>query len=399
MLYIKILSVIAFIGSIVWLYFAPGFEPLLAVLGSLSTAITAFLIQKRKSRKAQQRQSVSKSSVGVQAGGNVIITKTGLTYGEVREAALDVYRSNFYELAGVAKEIAGTRAEEITEAFLRKLQIENPAGFDKSSDPDFQHALFTVQKEYARNGDKDLGDLLVDLLVDRSKQGQRDILQIVLNEFLNTAPKLTENQLASLAVIFFFKYTQNNNVENHIIFGEYLDRNVAPFVSKIGKNRACYQHLEYSGCGTIGRNKISLEFILGITYQGLFLKGFDEIMIADKDISIGLDTKFFKPCLNDPTKIQVRANSIELLEKALDEQQIIPEDRTKIIELFNAGKMNDDEIKSICIEIRPYMEELFEVWSVSAMKEFTLTSVGIAIGHANIKRLVGEFSNLSIWIN
>ena len=27
------------------------------------------------------------------------------------------------------------------------------------------------------------------------------------------------------------------------------------------------------------------------------------------------------------------------------------------------------------------------------------TSVGIAIGHANIKRLVGEFANLSIWIN
>jgi len=33
------------------------------------------------------------------------------------------------------------------------------------------------------------------------------------------------------------------------------------------------------------------------------------------------------------------------------------------------------------------------------MKKFTLTSLGIAIGHANIKRLIGEFANLSIWIN
>ncbi len=32
-------------------------------------------------------------------------------------------------------------------------------------------------------------------------------------------------------------------------------------------------------------------------------------------------------------------------------------------------------------------------------KSFTLTSVGIAIGHANIKRPVSKFSNLSIWIN
>ena len=49
--------------------------------------------------------------------------------------------------------------------------------------------------------------------------------------------------------------------------------------------------------------------------------------------------------------------------------------------------------------IRPYMSGVFETWSESAMKNLTLTSVGIAIGHANIKRLVGEFSNLSIWIN
>lgn len=346
-----------------------------------------------------QKQDVAEGSTAIQAGGNVTITKTGLTYSEVRDVALDVFRENFYELAGVAKEIARARAEEITEAFLEKLQKENPTGLDNSYDPDFQYALFTVQKEYARNGDKDLGDLLVDLLVDRSKQEQRDILQIVLNESLNTAPKLTENQLASLAVIFLFKYTQNFKIGNHKLLGEYLDKNVAPFVSKIGKNQACYQHLEYSGCGSIGLGMITLESIFGNTYQGQFLKGFDKQEITDKGISIGFDTNFFVPCLNDPSKIQVRANSKELLEKALDDHKIISDDRTKIIELFNNGKMNDNEIKEKCIEIRPYMKELFEVWSESSMKEFTLTSVGIAIGHANIKRLVGEFSNLSIWIN
>jgi uncharacterized protein YyaL (SSP411 family) len=74
-------------------------------------------------------------------------------------------------------------------------------------------------------------------------------------------------------------------------------------------------------------------------------------------------------------------------------------DRAKISELFDVGKMNDTEIKEKCIAVRPYMSGLFETWSESAMKNFTLTSVGIAIGHANIKRLVGEFANLSIWIN
>ncbi|MBU6230915.1 MAG: hypothetical protein KGQ93_14695 [Cyanobacteria bacterium REEB459] len=344
-----------------------------------------------------QEQNVAEGSTAIQAGGNVTIT--GLTYADVRNVALDVFKANFYELAGVAKEIAKARAEEITEAFLSKLQQENPDGFKKSDDPDFQYALFTVQKEYARNGDKELGDLLVDLLVDRSKQEQRDILQIVLNESLITVPKLTESQLAVLAVIFLFRCTQNFDVGNHQMFAEYLDKYVAPFASKLVKNIASYQHLEFSGSGAIGLGEMSLESILGMTYQGQFLKGFEEREIIDRSISIGLDHRFFIPCLNDPSKLQVRANSKELLDQALEKYAILAEDRAQIHALFDLEKMNDSEIKNKCIEIRPYMSTLFETWSESAMKNFTLTSVGIAIGHANIKRLVGEFPNLSIWIN
>jgi hypothetical protein len=105
------------------------------------------------------------------------------------------------------------------------------------------------------------------------------------------------------------------------------------------------------------------------------------------------------PCLNDASKIQVRANSKELLDKAFEANAITPDDRSKIAALFDVGKMNDVEIKDTCIKIKPYMSGLFDIWSESAMKNFSLTSVGIAIGHANIKRLVGEFANLSIWIN
>jgi hypothetical protein len=346
-----------------------------------------------------QEQNVAEGSTAIQAGGNVTITKTGPTLAEVRDIALDVFRANFYELAGIAKETAEARAEEITEGFLSKLQKEHPAGLEKAHDPDFQYALFTVQKEYARNGDKDLGDLLVDLLVDRSKQEQRDILQIVLNESLSTAPKLTENQMAVLAVIFLFRYTQNFGIGNHQMLAEYLDKHAAPFASKVVKNMACYQHLEFSGCGAIGLGERSLESILGTIYQGQFLKGFDEKEVADRDVSIGLDPRFFIQCLNDPSKLQVRANSKKLLEKAFEEHAIAPEDRAKITALFDVGKMNDAEIKDKCIEIRSHMSGLFEAWSESPMKNFTLTSVGIAIGHANIKRLVGEFADLSIWIN
>jgi hypothetical protein len=73
MIYLKLLAALALIGSISWVIADPGFEPVLAVVGSISALVSAFLVEKRKMRREQQQQSVSKSSIGVQAGGDVNI--------------------------------------------------------------------------------------------------------------------------------------------------------------------------------------------------------------------------------------------------------------------------------------------------------------------------------------
>lgn len=70
---IKFLAIIALIGSIAWLVSDPGFEPALALVGSISTLVSAFVVEKRTKRHARQHQSVSKSSMGIQAGGDVRI--------------------------------------------------------------------------------------------------------------------------------------------------------------------------------------------------------------------------------------------------------------------------------------------------------------------------------------
>lgn len=347
----------------------------------------------------QQEQEVAEGSTAIQAGGDVTIKNTGLSYSEVRQVALDVFRSNFYDLAGAARETAKVRGEQITEEILSKMQSENPEGLQEAINPDFQYSLFTVQREYARSGDKELGDLLVDLLVDRSKQKQRNILSIVLNESLVTAPKLTESQLAILAVIFLFKYTQNKGIGNHEELGAYLEGQVFPFASKLPLTNASYQHLQFSGCGAIGVLASPLEDILGKTYQGLFTKGFEQNELQTREISIGLDPRFFIPCLNDASKFQVRALNKEALERSLEGNQVDDANRARILALFDVGKMDAEEIRQNCVSIRPFMRNLFEKWSASPLNVFTLTSVGIAIGHANVKRLVGEFADLSIWIN
>jgi len=77
MIYVKFLSAIALICAIAWAIADLGFESAIAVLGSLATLVSVCLVDRRNARRAHQRQSVSESSIGVQAGGDVKIGSIG----------------------------------------------------------------------------------------------------------------------------------------------------------------------------------------------------------------------------------------------------------------------------------------------------------------------------------
>ena len=125
-----------------------------------------------------QNQESGDNSTNLQ--GKTIIINQGLSYADAKEIALDVFKSNFLELSAKAAETAKRRAEELVDNFLNELKQRAPESLNKMEDPGMQYAIFTAQKEYAKTGDKDLSKLLVDILVDRSKQEDRDLKQIVL---------------------------------------------------------------------------------------------------------------------------------------------------------------------------------------------------------------------------
>lgn len=346
----------------------------------------------------EQTQQVGHGSTAIQATGNVVVNN-GLSYSEVRDVVLDVFRSNFLQLAGEAKDVARQRAEEITDKFLEKLQRENPAGLAQAPNPDFQYGLFSVQRDFARTADADLGDLLVDLLVDRTKHPQRDMAQIVLNECLLVAPKLTSEQLSALAVIFFFKYCSTYGVMSFQQLTALLDKFVRPFVETLPSTPASYQHLEFAGCGSVQITSSRLEDLLWLRYQGLFDKGVDLTELSGASFYFNPHQQLTGRCLLDSSKIQVLAQNLDHLEKLLVAHRVSSEDAQRLRQAFGKNRLGPEEIKAKCIELMPYMESLFSLWTSSGLHTMTLTSVGIGLAHANIKRLTGEFADLSIWVN
>jgi hypothetical protein len=117
-------------------------------------------------------------------------------------------------------------------------------------------------------------------------------------------------------------------------------------------------------------------------------------------LSAALRANFLIVCLNDKTKFQVSALNDSGLDGLFLKNNVLPDDKEKIKRLHELNRMSSEDAKIKCISLRPYMEEVFTMWEDSPAKSFSLTSVGIAIAHANIKRFLDNgFSDLSIWIN
>lgn len=342
----------------------------------------------------KQSQKSGDSSVNIQ-GRDISF---GLSYSETRKVAMDVFQDNFYKFRDEAAEIVEERAKDFVENFLKKAHEEGFSAIPEAKNPDFQYALFSAQREYARTGNRDLGKTLVQLLVDRTKVTDRNLTQIVLNESLTIAPKLTPDQLDALSLVFLIKYTRNTGLlhPEHLLL--YLDKYILPFVNGASRKQSAYQHLEFAGCGTISIGELKAEDAFHRTYPGLFSEGFTEEEVQDIELSLEERSRVLIICLHNDLLLQVNAVDDETVENLCLQSGIESEKVEKLKRLQASKVMPSDKVKDYLLNARPYIPQFFEVWEDTNMKHMSLTSVGIAIAHANIQRKVGETFDLSIWL-
>lgn len=345
-----------------------------------------------------QKQTAGDQSTNLQ-GGSIVINQ-GISYADAKEIALDVYKANFLTLAQGAASMAVQRAEKLTDDFLSRLQEEAPDTMGSMRDPSMQMAIFSAQREYAKTGDSELEDLLVDILVERAKETDRTIRQIVLDESLTIAAKLTPDQMDALTVNFLLTRTKNHKLLSLPALEDYLDKHLLPFAGDLSENESCYAHLEYAGCGSTvrlgGWRKIEGRF--RNAYPGLFCKGFTDEELVEALTDPGNYRAILIPCLHDPTRGQINAMDVEVIKKYCKDHGLNAEAEKKLCALFEKSRMSETEVKDYFLRIRPELKELFALWDNSMLSHFTLTTVGIAIAQANFRRKTGQKLDLSIWV-
>ena len=292
-----------------------------------------------------QNQKSGNDSVNYQAE---TINQCGLSYKDVKDIALDIFKNNFLVFSDEAKQITINRAEELTNGFLNDIRKKNPNLLNAVQEPSMQYALYSAQKSYAISGDKNTANILVDILIERAGQDERNLAQIVLDESLEIVPKLTINQLDILSTIYLIKYPikKINNLEKLNCF---LKNDIKPFTEINAERESDYIHLVYCNCGSLldsdgvltFKRKYRIEEFLWENYKDIF---YDELKI-EKDKS----------------------------------------------------ENSKSEVKNFLVEQSELMKKLYEIWSNSEMPSMKLTSVGITLAQANLKKRTEMPFDLSVF--
>lgn len=293
-------------------------------------------------RSRKQSIESGDQSANYQALGDMSVTNNmGLSYKDVKEISIEIFKDNFYELSNEAAQIAYARVEELIDNLLKYLQnlnLPEQELSEKIKNPDIQYALTTAQIQYARSGESSTMEMLTRLLSERFTCDERSLKRIVINEAIEVTSKITLDQINNLTLLFLVKSCKLTNVR--LLF-DYIYLLKEKFGNYTDKTVDFYEHLQYAGLLT---NDISiwnhqpLEYLMSKWYA-------DDLDVNIKD-------------LNQKEKNQ------------------------KIRSMF-------DEDKAIAV---------FDCWNKSKIQDYSLTSVGKVIAISNFNNIIDANLNLDIWI-
>lgn len=344
----------------------------------------------------QQEQSGGPGSTNLQAGRDIVYT--GMSYDDVRQISLDLIHANLFAFQTEMERVVEGRVKQFVDLFIERMRSESPEAIEGIKDADVQFSLVAASRDYARTGDPELGDVLVDLLARRCAAETRTLMAVVLNDAITTASRLTSKELSILTLawkLFRTKYMKMTSLD---ALRDYLRDDIEPYVDSIPTGDATYLHLQYLGCALVNPlQSVDLPTNWRMSYSGIFAAGFSEDEVPIELRQLLPDQRIFVRCLRDKAKWQVNATDEDVVRgKARDVGR--PELADALVNLQHEHLLSVDEVRAALVAANQSMERVFFLLEKTPLQKLTLTSVGIAIAHANDRRLTKQNTPLAVWI-
>ena len=191
----------------------------------------------------QKIESVNQSTI-VQAKGD--INFNGITAETAMEICKYVVKAELAVYTQDARVEAEKRLSDISKKTIDRITSLKEDLLYRFKEPAIQMALNETFKNHIASGNEELGENLIDLLIERLKVQERTTEQSIIDEARNTIPKLSSNTVSLLAIMVFSKLIFPYNKKQY----DDLLLKLAPLAERL-KNISSLDiaHLKQVGCG------------------------------------------------------------------------------------------------------------------------------------------------------
>ncbi|SMQ18934.1 hypothetical protein SAMN06272771_5397 [Streptomyces sp. Ag82_O1-12] len=342
-----------------------------------------------------QKQRSGDNSQNIQAA----IANFGLGYDDVLAVVSNYVENNLSRLSQAAYEEARDRVEELMVNYLREIQERSPAALENAKDPGVQSSMLDAQSAFAKSGDPDLGEVLVEMLVKRTESTDRDLQQLVLTEAITSAGKLSYRHVKLITALFLSVSVDVGFPPSPRVLYGTLERHLSPILTGLRASNADVQYLADSGVTRIEPlSERQFPSVLRASYPGLFCRGFG--VGSSPNVEKYVDTPLLIPCIRDNSLLQVNAVSERHLDVVLAEQGMV-DAKAELKQLLQENPVPDDEIEKELVAQVPGMSEYLDIWTSTVLRNSVPSVVGMAIAHANLKKTLGAVfdADLGIWVS
>lgn len=350
-----------------------------------------------------QEQSVGDGSVAAQAKRDVVVIQ-GATAEQIA-GMIAIFKDQI--VAGLtleAKRVVDDRVAEFKEELLKEMFEKQSGRAEAFGDPDFQHTLKEAQTAYARSGDEGLHDTLIGLIIERSKPTKRNRLTLTLNDAIAKAGHLTPEDFAAVTVIFYFKNVQHQMLMNVDGLADSIRRHVGPSVDTLPTDETSFSYMESVGVANTGISILqqgSIQQILTERYPCVLTLGAPRdalIALVPQTTQLILDKMIVESpfdstrsvfALGDPKAAGAALSNFGVDAAAFEQSYT---------ELCKANNISEEQFLKVMGQRIPFLQKLCRKYDKGPARNATLTSAGIALAHANLKRTAGLDADIGIWI-
>ncbi len=303
--------------------------------------------------------------------------------------------------ATVTPELAAD-AEKVTERAFAKLgDLPAKEVQDIMSHIMVQEALVNAQRVYVMLPD----DIILEMVTDAFMQvalGERDhTMTLLAYDALEAMTHMEHGHYHILALLLLFHYSRNTNNISTAAFRRYAKKYVEPLLADLPAEYSYYQQLEYLQTVTMSGRDALLGEILRDSYPYFFAyRGFTESELTDLLQEERLRAEFVvKSIYGDYYKLAVADFSAlsDFFRRAGVQDE---EKRHALTKLMQSRPVPYDrrEGHRVLQATSPVLAQLADIWDSSMMRRCAPTLLGMYIGRAYIKEVIGEEFDLSRWI-